>query len=65
MYGTFNLHYVHSCIIVEVFLYTEIYVICASHKLKMRRETAQEWRIVRKIRFFTRKICALHKLEMR
>ena len=25
VYGTFNLHYVHSCIIVEVFLYTEIY----------------------------------------
>ena len=65
MYGTFNLHYVHSCIIVEVFLYTEIYVICASHKLEMRKEAAQEWRIVRKIRFFTRKICALHKLEMR
>ena len=46
MYGTFNLHYVHSCIIVEVFLYTEIYVICASHKLEMRKEAAQEWRII-------------------
>ena len=46
-------------------MYTEIYVICALHKLEMRKEIAQEWRIVRKIRFFTRKICALHKLEMR
>ena len=48
---TFNLHYVHSCIIVEVFLYTEIYVICASHKLEMRQEAAQEWRINMRNRF--------------
>jgi phosphate transport system protein len=51
VYGTFNLHYVHSCIIVEVFLYTEIYVICASHKLEMRKEAAQEWRINMRNRF--------------
>ena len=34
------------------------------HRLDMRKNT-QKWRLVWKIRFFTRKICALHKLEMR
>ena len=32
-------------------MYTEIYVICALHKLEMRKEAAQEWRINMRNRF--------------
>ena len=32
-------------------MYTEIYVICAAHKLEMRKEAAQEWRINMRNRF--------------